>query len=199
MYAESGNGGKRPMQRIIEVCLLVLLCGPDCDHCHGYALGERLREFGFDDSEISVSTLYRTLRGMEDAGWVTSDWAAGGPGPQRREYAVTDAGRAALDGWAAVLTKRRERITQVLDAYALLGREPAEGFQEQELFARVRRGGTGNRPHHRHGVHKPMPDEPQAETQTNAEPQREESDAAQTAGRTTALQKEAENLNEYWD
>jgi PadR family transcriptional regulator PadR len=112
------------MQRIIEVCLLVLLCGPEGRHCHGYALGERLKEFGFSDSEISVSTLYRTLRGMEEAGWVSSDWAAGGPGPQRREYAITDAGRLALDEWAAVLTRRRERIAHVLDAYALLGREP---------------------------------------------------------------------------
>jgi PadR family transcriptional regulator PadR len=118
--------GSRHMHRIIEVCLLVLLCDPEVENAHGYALGERLKEFGFDASEISVSTLYRTLRGMEDAGWVTSSWAAGGQGPQRRQYAITDAGRQALDRWAAVLTRRRERIDRVLEAHAQLGRTPAE-------------------------------------------------------------------------
>jgi DNA-binding PadR family transcriptional regulator len=117
--------GCRHMQRIIEVCLLVLLCRPEGENAHGYALGERLTEFGFDESEISVSTLYRTLRGMEEAGWVTSGWAAGGQGPQRREYAIAEAGRQALDEWAGVLALRRERIGRVLSAYAQLGRVPA--------------------------------------------------------------------------
>lgn len=121
-----GKDGARHMQRIIEVCLLVLLCRPEGENAHGYALGERLTEFGFDESEISVSTLYRTLRGMEEVGWVTSGWAPGEQGPQRRQYAITEAGRQALDRWAAVLTRRRERISRVLDAYAQLGRTPAE-------------------------------------------------------------------------
>jgi PadR family transcriptional regulator PadR len=123
-YTMHAQDGCRHMQRIIEVCLLVLLCRPEGEDSHGYALGERLKEFGFEDSEISVSTLYRTLRGMEESGWVTSGWAAGGQGPQRREYAITNAGRQALDEWAAVLTRRRERIGRVLTAYGELGREP---------------------------------------------------------------------------
>ena len=187
MPVESGCGHK-PMQRIVEVCLLVMLCGPDCEHCHGYALGERLREFGFDDSEISVSTLYRTLRGMEEAGWVTSGWAAGGPGPQRREYAVTDAGRTALDAWAAVLQKRRERITRVLDAYALLGREPSVGVTEAELIARSRRGSAGRGAHHQRNDNKAVqfPEPPDV--------------VAPDIQTTTAVQQEeAENLHEYWD
>jgi PadR family transcriptional regulator PadR len=168
------------MQRIIEVCLLVLLCRPDYDHCHGYVLGERLRGFGFDDSEISVSTLYRTLRGMEEAGWVKSSWAAGGPGPQRREYSVTDAGRAALDEWAGVLQKRRERIDMVLNAYAQLGRAPVV----PEADAALQQKPAGKR---RPNVI-PKVDETQLETDMNEEIQ------------TKSISKrEAETLNEYWD
>ncbi len=187
MHTESGHNHK-PMQRIIEVCLLVMLSGPDCEHCHGYALGERLREFGFSDSEISVSTLYRTLRGMEEAGWVTSGWAAGGPGPQRREYAVTDAGRSALDVWAAVLQKRRERISRVLDAYMLLGREPAAEVTEDEIAARGLNIGTARGGRHRHGAKQTAQEPvPTADMQPESE--------------TTAVSqsKEAENLHEYWD
>ena len=167
------------MQRIIEVCLLVLLCRQDCDHCHGYVLGERLRGLGFDEREISVSTLYRSLRGMEESGWVKSSWAAGGPGPQRREYSVTDAGRTALDEWAGVLQKRRERIDMVLNAYTQLGRAPVV----PEAGAALQQP-TGKR--RRHVV--PIVQETHLEADINED-------------NITKLKPkmEAETLNEYWD
>ncbi len=184
MRVEGAHGG-RHMQRMVEVCLLVLLCGPDGERSHGYALGERLRDFGFDDSEISVATLYRTLRGMEEAGWVTSEWAAGGPGPQRREYAVTDAGHAALDEWAAVLQKRRERITRVLDAYARLGREPvsADGIEDGMQH---RNAGQGPRHSRRQAVQETVSSPAQAEAPVQQEPEK-------------ARRRETEKLQEYWD
>ena len=111
----------------MEVCLLTLLCEPQCESCHGYALAERLAQFNFDADEINASTLYRTLRGMEEAGWVASRWESGGPGPKRRAYAITTAGRAALEEWIAVLRRRRERIGRLLDAYEKLGQAPEEG------------------------------------------------------------------------
>lgn len=178
MHGKSGHGHKR-MQRLIEVCLLVLLSSPECERCHGYALGERLRGFGFDDSEISVATLYRTLRKMEEAGWVTSDWAEGGPGPQRREYAVTDAGREALDAWAMVLQSRRERITRVLDAYTQLGRQPAQSVSESELFSREHQGGG----HHHNGEKKMESADIKLKTESVA----------------TEKDKKADRLHEYWD
>ena len=113
-------GKHHHMQRFMEVCLLTLLCEPGCKACHGYALAERLGYFGFDAEEINVSTLYRTLRGMEEAGWVASRWESGGPGPQRRVYDITDAGRAALEEWILVLRQRRERIGLLLEAYEAL-------------------------------------------------------------------------------
>ncbi|MEL7604329.1 MAG: helix-turn-helix transcriptional regulator [Bacillota bacterium] len=120
-------GKHHHMQRFMEVCLLTLLCGPECESCHGYALAERLAEFGFDADEVNASTLYRTLRGMEEAGWVTSRWESGGPGPQRRAYGVTQAGRDALAEWAEVLRVRRECIGKLLQAYEKLGQAPEEG------------------------------------------------------------------------
>ena len=116
----------------MEVCLLTLLSEPQCESCHGYALAERLAEFDFDADEINVSTLYRTLRGMEEAGWVTSSWESGGPGPQRRAYGITQAGRDALSEWAQVLRKRRERIGKLLDAYEKLGQASEEGRTSHE-------------------------------------------------------------------
>ncbi len=111
------HGKHHPMQRFMEVCLLTLLCEPQCESCHGYALAERLADFDLTADEINASTLYRTLRGMEEAGWVVSRWESGGPGPQRRVYGITDAGRAALQKWIPVMRVRRERIEKLLEAY----------------------------------------------------------------------------------
>ncbi len=105
-----------PMQRFMEACLLILLCENNED-CHGYCLADKLKSFGFTNEELNISTLYRTLRTMEQAAWVRSHWESGGQGPQRRVYGITDEGRGALNEWAAVMRNSRERIGNMLEAY----------------------------------------------------------------------------------
>lgn len=113
-----------PMRRFMEVCLLVLLYDKQSEkQCHGYSLAERLKDFGFTDEELNISTLYRTLRQMEQNGWVKSHWESGGQGPQRRVYSITAQGRDALDEWVKVLQKRRDRIGRLLDAYSQLEKD----------------------------------------------------------------------------
>lgn len=122
---KEGNGGGRampgampccgqhkPMSRFMETCLLVLLRG-GADH--GYSLAERLDSFGFAD--VNVSTLYRVMRRMEDAGWVVSSWEQGGKGPQKRVYTITETGVQALDEEAAIFEQRRSNIDTLLAAY----------------------------------------------------------------------------------
>ncbi len=111
-----------PMQRFMEVCLLVLLYD-EKKECHGYSLAEKLKDFGFKDEELNISTLYRTLRQMEQSAWVHSHWETGGQGPQRRVYSITAQGRKALDEWIVVLQSRRERIGKLLDSYAALEKD----------------------------------------------------------------------------
>lgn len=109
MYSEKQCGGH--MRRFMEVCLLELLrVGP----AHGYALAEQLTCFGFDLRELHISTLYRTLRCMEQSGWVVSSWESGGQGPRRRVYEITQQGHDALEEWISILKKRQERISRLL-------------------------------------------------------------------------------------
>ena len=110
-------GPHHKMQRFMEICLLVLLYDQTC---HGYALIEQLGAFGFEADELNVSTLYRTLRKMENDGWVKSDWKQSGKGPQRRVYSITALGKQELDSWAEVLERRRARIDKVLTVYEKL-------------------------------------------------------------------------------
>ena len=95
------------MDRFMEPCILLLLSD---QASHGYELMDRLSEFGLDRDEIAGPTLYRALRRMEDSGHVVSEWEEGDQGPARRKYTLTDAGRAALQGWVDTVRERVRRL-----------------------------------------------------------------------------------------
>jgi len=103
------------MRRFMEICLLELLQN---GAAHGYALAEQLSGFGFQSDELKLSTLYRTLRGMEQAGWVQSRWESGGHGPKKRVYSITPKGSEALEMWIEVLKQRQARISKLLSVHA---------------------------------------------------------------------------------
>ncbi len=102
------------MERFLEVCLLLLLRD---EIGYGYGLIEQLSRFGFSEADLNVSTLYRTLRKMEQEGLVTSFWETGGQGPKRRVYEITVRGKSDLDQWVMVLKKRKARIDLLVNAY----------------------------------------------------------------------------------
>ncbi|MBN1248798.1 MAG: helix-turn-helix transcriptional regulator [Anaerolineae bacterium] len=92
--------------------LLSLLSGP----AHGYVLAEALGAYGLE--QVSLRRIYRMLRDMEDAGWVTSDWETEQTqGPPRRVYALTADGEAVLSGWVQYLRESRNAIDSLLDVF----------------------------------------------------------------------------------
>ncbi len=103
--------------------LLLLLQKPS----HGYELMERL---DMDEAVPGVDPglLYRTLRQMEDAGFVSSSWDTEGRGPARRLYQVTPEGVDHLHAWAARIERTRKRLDRFLAEYK--GRFP--GAQDKE-------------------------------------------------------------------
>ncbi len=84
---------------------------------HGYELLERVPELAGDDRRVDLGNLYRLLRSLEEDGIVTSEWDAGLPGPAKRVYALTDAGRALLGRWSAALAEARDRIGAFIDRH----------------------------------------------------------------------------------
>jgi len=97
--------------RWMEPFVMVLLAG---GAAHGYAIVGELAQLGITNGPVDVGQVYRTLRDLEKAGQVRSTWATGS-GPARRDYELTDAGRAALDEWSAVM-KERARIVAEFEA-----------------------------------------------------------------------------------
>lgn len=112
------------MDRLMEIGLLLSLYG---NVCHGYALVEKLQQFGYSDDQVNISTLYRNLRKLEEAGYVHSDWEEGGPGPKRRVCHLTEVGVEHLHQAIRFVKERRTRMNQILNQYeSLMNHEQME-------------------------------------------------------------------------
>ena len=83
---------------------------------HGYELLEKLQEL-MPGERIDMGNLYRVLRGLEDEGFVRSEWEAELPGPAKRTYELTDDGRRLLDVWAGALRDNQTLISAFLARY----------------------------------------------------------------------------------
>jgi len=108
-----GQGGERSLlaTRLVEPALLVLLSQ---GNLHGYTLLEHVEALGLTASQPSM--VYRILREMEEAGWVSSIWdREQTQGPPRRVYTLTEEGAAALREWEKHLEQTQELITRLLE------------------------------------------------------------------------------------
>jgi len=113
-----GQGGRGPfaggaIRRFLEPVLLLLLHqGAN----HGYELVSALAPFGLGD--MASGPVYRTLREMEAAGLVQSEWdTASSGGPARRVYRLTRAGHQYLADWAEYLRETDSVLHHFLTHY----------------------------------------------------------------------------------
>jgi PadR family transcriptional regulator, regulatory protein PadR len=110
--------GACELRHFIRPCLLLLLRQqPD----HGYDLAQRLVPLGVEPCD--AGGVYRTLRGLEAEGLVTSVWVPPESGPARRIYQLTGAGEQALAQEVQELAGTRATVDRFLRAYAQ-GRRP---------------------------------------------------------------------------
>jgi poly-beta-hydroxybutyrate-responsive repressor len=109
-----GRAWARSINRFVEPCLLLLLHRGDS---HGYDLLERLNEFGLAEDTLDSSLVYRSLRQLENQGFVTSTWDTEGGGPPRRVYQLTPEGDQYLAWWISGLRQTRGVLDRFLQAY----------------------------------------------------------------------------------
>ncbi len=100
------------VERYAEPALLLLLRERAA---HGYDLLEELPALVRE--RVDMGNLYRFLRSLEEDGIVRSEWRDDLPGPSKRTYELTEAGRRLLDRWAEALTRARDEISMFLDRY----------------------------------------------------------------------------------
>lgn len=109
-HGQGGQGCFGRFPRLVEPALLYLLT--KSDSVHGYDLIEQANALGICETTVDAGAVYRALRQLEEAGLVESAWDTSGGGPARRDYQVTDAGRAHLKAWAEVLRARAQMMTR---------------------------------------------------------------------------------------
>jgi DNA-binding PadR family transcriptional regulator len=78
---------------------------------------EALKELGLADDSLNPSVVYRSLREMEEWGWVMSRWDTAGSGPSRRVYRIAPQGEEFLENWAGELGEMRDTLDRFLTAY----------------------------------------------------------------------------------
>lgn len=96
---------------------------------YGLAMMAELERHGYD---ISPGTLYPTLHGMEEAGWLVREERVVG-GRVRKYYTATDAGRDALE---EVKAKMRELAEEVVEGRGPEHLPDPEGTDEAEASSR---------------------------------------------------------------
>ncbi|OPL07977.1 MAG: hypothetical protein AVO33_02550 [delta proteobacterium ML8_F1] len=111
-------------EKFLEVAILVVLFDKEN---YGYGISETLKEMGYEEESFNTSTLYRSLRRMEQQGLVTSDWRESHQGPRKRVYSIAEAGRVELENWIQVLKRRRNMIDGVIHRFDGLARSMKEG------------------------------------------------------------------------
>jgi PadR family transcriptional regulator PadR len=113
-----GGGGRGQfaggaIRRFMEPVLLLLLYQ---DASHGYDLVSALEPFGLGD--VAPGPVYRTLRGLESAGLVESEWdTESSAGPARRVYRLTEPGCRYLVDWVEELRETDSALHHFLAAY----------------------------------------------------------------------------------
>lgn len=120
LRARSFRRGRRgrgtPLERFVEPCVLLLLCnGP----AHGYDLRQGLIEHGLVEGTLDMGNLYRTLRRMEEDGWLHSTWVTDSPGPHKRVYEINETGRQSLRSWAMGLQTLQGVLEQFFQMYQI--------------------------------------------------------------------------------
>ncbi len=114
---QAADGTQRQLGRgrgaLLEPALLIALARSEA---HGYDLVRAIEEMTGGDVVPDTGGLYRLLRRLEVEGVVTSSWQESGAGPQRREYRLTDEGRALLAHWMEHLAVRRDALDRLIRA-----------------------------------------------------------------------------------
>ena len=81
---------------------------------YGYELQRAVEDVSGGLVCIDSGGMYRVLRRLEEDGLVTSSWAEGEHGPQRRLYELTAAGRLRLPQLLEHLRRRESAIQSVI-------------------------------------------------------------------------------------
>jgi DNA-binding PadR family transcriptional regulator len=123
----------------VPLTLLGLL---EREPCHGYDLKRDYDTYFGRGKQLPFGQVYSTLGRLARDGKVAGGEAEPGDGPDRKRYAITDAGRAEVDAWLADPVEPEPHLQTTLFAkvaLALMLGKPAEAYLDRQRAAHIRR------------------------------------------------------------
>ena len=81
---------------------------------HGFALSQRLRQISDEVLQVSDGSLYPALAKLEQEGWIKSNWQTTENNRRAKFYALTAAGRKALEQESKNWEKLSSAITNIV-------------------------------------------------------------------------------------
>jgi DNA-binding PadR family transcriptional regulator len=109
---------------------------------HGYDLKRDYDEYFGRGKQLPFGQVYATLGRLARDGKVIAGDAEPGDGPDRKRYAITDAGRAEVDTWLGDPVEPEPHLQTVLFAkvtLALMLGRPAESYLNAQRAVHMRR------------------------------------------------------------
>ena len=109
---------------------------------HGYDLKRDYDAFFGRGKQLPFGQVYATLGRLARDGKIVPGDAEPGDGPDRRRYAITEAGRDEVDTWLAEAVEPEPHLQTVLFAkvtLALMLGKPAEAYLDTQRAAHIRR------------------------------------------------------------
>jgi PadR family transcriptional regulator PadR len=82
---------------------------------HGWAIGQRLTQVSGDVLQVSDGSLYPALHKLEQEGWIKAEWRPSENNRRAKYYALTRAGRTALDRETAHWNRLAAAISAVVN------------------------------------------------------------------------------------
>jgi len=99
------------VQGTLDLLLLTIVA---LEPLHAWAISQRLRQVSGDDLQVSDGALYPALHKLEQEGWLRAEWKVTASGRRAKYYALTRAGRRALDREAAEWERLAGAISRVV-------------------------------------------------------------------------------------
>lgn len=99
------------VQGTLDLLLLKIVA---LEPLHGWAIAQRLKQVSGDVLQVSEGSLYPALHKLEQEGWLTATWQVSDTGRRAKCYALSRAGRRALDREVADWERLSGAISRVV-------------------------------------------------------------------------------------
>lgn len=106
----ASNETSQMLKGVLQGCLLILL---DHSPSYGYAITQRLDDFGFTD--VPKGTVYPLLMTMEKKGLLKSEFRESADGPKRKYYSPTTAGQTAKHNFLIEWQQLKINVTSIVN------------------------------------------------------------------------------------